>query len=800
MSAPERLRPVLLTLLVLGALSACGGPQARYASHLERGKRYLAAGDLARAGLEFRNALQIQPKGADALALDAQLTERSGNFRAALSLYRAALDVEPDLVPARAGLASIYVAGGMPAKALALLEPGLAKSPNSVDLLVARAAARTALNDLSGARADAQRCLQLDPTNGRAVALLAGLYRSAKEFPAAIALVSNAVTHTPGSVELREILAQLYFDTRNTGDGEQQLRKLIELRPHDSVYRDQLARALVYEHRIDAAQRVMEEAVQADPRSMQAKIALSDFVSAQRSAAAGEKILRDFLAREPANEDLRLGLGQLLLQHGKAAEALQTYGEVAAREGDQPRGLVARDRMAELEASLGRDADAEKILAEVLKYNPQDDDALAVRGRLSAQHDDPEAAIADLRAVLRDHPDATAIRETLARVYLADGQIGLAVEALRNIVDSSPGDIPARIELAAVLARSNRADEAVSLLEAAVKAAPTDARARQALVRAYMAKGDLTAAQSAAEALKAQWPADGEGHYLAGLVAKAQKRLSVSESELRQALALNPHALDALMALTSVELARGETEQAYKDVQSAMAADPKDPLPANLLGELYLAKGDLAGAERAFVHVTQLAPRWGVAYRDLAHARLAGHDTAGAIGAYQAGLREAPGDVLLGAELAALYEHEGRTGDAIAELDDVHRLNPRDQRIAASLAMLLVSYRSDARSLDRARDLTAALAASNDPVVLDSAGWVQFKRGEFAAAAAALQKAEQRAPNAKEIRYHLAMAELRIGERDRARSDLEAALSGTHRFVGDDNARTTLASLKNSAG
>jgi hypothetical protein len=40
------------------------------------------------------------------------------------------------------------------------------------------------------------------------------------------------------------------------------------------------------------------------------------------------------------------------------------------------------------------------------------------------------------------------------------------------------------------------------------------------------------------------------------------------------------------------------------------------------------------------------------------------------------------------------------------------------------------------------------------------------------------------------------MAELRLGQTDRARNDLETALSGSAKFFGSDEARTTLASLK----
>jgi Flp pilus assembly protein TadD len=114
--------------------------------------------------------------------------------------------------------------------------------------------------------------------------------------------------------------------------------------------------------------------------------------------------------------------------------------------------------------------------------------------------------------------------------------------------------------------------------------------------------------------------------------------------------------------------------------------------------------------------------------------------------------------------------------------------------------MLLVTYKKDQASLDRARDLAAAFASSNNGTLLDTNGWVHFKRAEYTAALPVLEHAVERAPNEKRIRYHLGMTELRLGETGRARFNLEAALEGSSKFLGSDEARTALAALNDSTG
>jgi len=790
----------LVALACLLVMVSCGGAASRFASHMQRGESYFDKGDYTHASIEFRNAMQIAPKDLHARIMAARVAEKLGKIREAVGLYQSVVDAAPDEVDARANLGRIFAFGGAAQRALDTVEPGLVKHPDNVSLLIVRAVSRLQLKNESGAKADADRALQLDPNNEEAIGLRAGLYKQAGDTAHALALLQDGVTKLPRSTQLREVLANLFLSADEPEKAEEQLRAMVQLEPKEQRHRKTLALFYVRNHRLDDAQKVLEAAVKDFSTSDDPKLTLADFLATQRTPAAGAQALREFVARNPDDFDLRFGLAQLLQRTGSNQEALAVYQEIVKRDGLGANGLLARDRIAALEVVAGRYDEARVLTEDVLKKSPRDTDALLVRAQIELDRNEYANAIADLRAVLRDQPRSVPVQRMIARAYIANGDPALAEQALRNAIDLAPGDTGVRIELARLLAQTQRSEQAVTLLEETVRLDPTNADARESLVQAYLAKRDFAAARTAAGELETLRPKAGIGPYLAGLAAQGQNQLEEARKEFRRAYELEPAAAEPLSALAQLELRQGANAQAVDLVKSAVEANPKNASATNLLGEVYLATHDIPHAIETLTHATSMAPKWWPPYRNLALAKLAAKDPQGAIGAYEAGVKVAPTVPQLVTELARLYEQQGRVDDAIGLYEATYKRSPHLQVVANNLAMLLATYKRDRASLDRARDLTAGFASSNAGELLDTTGWVHFKRGEYADALAMLERAAQQSPNVKEIRYHLGMAELHAGQNERARSDLEAAVASGDKYPWSQDARSVLASLKAPSG
>ncbi len=140
MFATGRAAACSVVVAVVALATGCGGAQSRFASHMHRGEQYFAQGDLNRARVEFRNAMQLEPHNIKARLEAGRTAEKLSMIREAAGLYQSAVDSAPDNAEARVDLARLLVFGGAAKRALGIIEPGLARHPDDPGLLVVRAA------------------------------------------------------------------------------------------------------------------------------------------------------------------------------------------------------------------------------------------------------------------------------------------------------------------------------------------------------------------------------------------------------------------------------------------------------------------------------------------------------------------------------------------------------------------------------------------------------------------------------------------------------------------------------------
>ena len=782
---------VVLLAVNLG-VAGCGGAESRKAKHFEKGQEYLAAGNYEKARVEFRNALQIAPTDSQARYQNGVVEEKLGKAQAAAGYYQAALETNADNLPARTALARMYLFAGQPKLSLETVKPGLDKHPEDAELLAIRAGGLLQSKDLAGARADAERALRLAPANEDAIELLAGIDRSEGHPEIAESLLRDAIAKSPGSVELRLVFAQLESSLGKKAEVEAVLLELVRLKPEEKAHRLRLAQFYAGAGQLDEAEKVLRDGIKALPEERAMKMALIEFLASRRSLALAESELKGFIAASPDDYDLKFELAQFYGKGNDLPKAEAVYQQVIAAAKLTAPGLTARDRYAALLIQRNDVKGAKKLIAEVLAESPRDDDALILRGNLELAEKDPKSAIADLRSVLRDQPNSVGVMRSLARAHYANGEPALAEETMRRAVDGNPTDPTLRLDLVELLSELGKPEQAKPIIDELVKQHPDNLKALDTQFKIAATTKDYVTAKSAANAIIASQPKAGIGDYYLAMVADAEKHPEEAIRLYDAALQLQPDAMEPLEALTRDLVILKRSPEALKRLDTMIAANPKAPLAANLKGQVLYNEQHAPEALAAFRVALDRDPKWWIPYRNIAQIQMASHDSDGAIRTLKEGIDHVavPGQLVV--DLASIYEGSGRIDDATSAYEAALQRDPQSDVVANNLAMLLVTYRKDQSSLDRAKTLVARFAQSPNPNFLDTYGWVMYKRGDAAAAVPALHDALAKVPGSPVSMYHLGMAQALAGQNDAARDSLARSLQSGHKFAGMDEAKSTL--------
>ena len=156
-----------------------------------------------------------------------------------------------------------------------------------------------------------------------------------------------------------------------------------------------------------------------------------------------------------------------------------------------------------------------------------------------------------------------------------------------------------------------------------------------------------------------------------------------------------------------------------------------------------------------------------------------------ALNLYDSALNQQPDDADLVYARSLLHERMNRFDLAEADLRKLIALNADDARALNALGYLLTLHTS--RFEEAGKLISRAYVLEpNDPAILDSMGWVQFKQGKPKEALPLLEKAHKLFPDA-EVAAHLGEVLWVLGEKERARTLLDAAAKqdGSNRVLRD---------------
>jgi tetratricopeptide (TPR) repeat protein len=722
------------------------------------------------------NAVKFKGDKIEAWRALAGINERTKTYQALFQDLRRIVELDPNDIDARLRLGKMLLAGGAPDAALRIVEGAGDAGDQNAGLHALKAAILVKKRDASGGLLEARKATELDPSDVDAAIVLALDKLSKGDADSAIQILSAPIIASRNDSRVEQIRAQIFAQKGDFPQAEGILHKLIDQKPQDFALHGQLVRIYMAQRRFDDAEKELRTVAAANPENTGAELDVVRFLNGVKGPAVARE---ELVTRIKAGGDVfpyQMALADIDFAQGKFDDSVALLEGLITAPGSPEHTLAAQTKLAEFYFRKANYPAAEKLVSDILKKDPRNITGLKIRASIRMEQGQFESAIADLREALNGQPKSPELLLLMALAYERDGKLELADRQYADATKSASGNPSVSLQYVAFLQRQGRAAQAEDVLTEAASANPRSIDVLGALAQIRLARQNWTGALAVADSIQAVGNDHGVADEIRGAAFAGQNKMEQSIAALEAAHASAPDALQAIVSLVTVYVRTGKAEKAEALLKDMLKKYPESVQLSLLMGNTQLAKNNIEEAVSSFKSVIAQHPKDAGGYDALSnlYVRQKNYDQASKI--LQEGLREQPDNLNFKLALAGVMIEMGDYDGAIAKYESILKDKPNIPVAINNLASLLLEYRTDKDSLDRAYSLTEGLKNSNVPQFQDTVGWAQYQRGDFKTAVATLEGAQAKSPNVGAIRYHLGMSYIATGQAEKASEQLKAAL------------------------
>ncbi len=573
-----------------------------------------------------------------------------------------------------------------------------------------------------------KKALQIAPHASVILERLAEIDAKSQHTSDAIAAAQEALQSDPSDVDAHRLLARIYvraLSDQAVGAAQQddltkavqQFEAVLQLAPNDTYSALWLARLYGFENQPDQA----------------------------------EKVLRGVLQRDSENEPALEQLSQLLIDEGRAQDAISLLTKAADEASSPDLFGVLGDAY-----SHAHDfAKAEDAYRKAIEGDPSDaSHRHGLAQALMAQQKYAEA-LAQFKKLTELEPNSADNYLRMAELQRRLGQYDQAQDSLNHAQQLAPGSIEVVYHQALLDEDQNHFDQAAKLFSDAIASlkAQNGQQNATALVtlygllgQAYARGRNYPAAIDTFQDMSKLGPqAATQARLMLIDTYRADHQIDKAIDEAKQGLAQNPKNADLTVRLAMLYGDKSDTVAATELLRGLLKGDDSDQPIYLYMAQVQESGKKFADAEHSAERAEQLA-----------------HESADKQSAWLV--------------LADIYSRQKKYDQAEAQYRRVLDANPENAEGLNDYGYMLADR--GVRIPEATEMIQRALKVDpNNGAFLDSLGWAYFKQDRLTEAEQCLQKAIERQGNDPTILGHLGDVYLKLGQNQQAAQTFERALA-----------------------
>jgi len=747
-----KFRKLLLLLPVVLLMASCSrDPKVQAQRYLENGNKFFEKGKYKEASIMYRRALQKDLRFGEAyyrLALaDIKLTAYGDAVR---SLHRA-VELQPQNADAAVKLADIYMlaiaqdrehTAPLLKEAKELADKLLQKDPNSYEAHRIEGELALLQNDAPGAVQHFKAANRARPDDTEVSLAYFQALVANKQSPEAEKLGLDVIEKHKAFGPMYDLLYLYYMSMKEQAEGENILKRKVANNPQQANYLVQLAAHYLFTKQHDQLDNVMGR--------------LSD----EKQFPEGHLLAGDFFffrAREFETARAQYEAGEKAFPKDKA---------------------LYQKRLVELLATTGRNQDANQLLAAILKDNPKDNDAVAMRAALMLATGDMgqiNQAANDLQSLVAKTPENHLLRYNLARAYVAKNDLDQARLQLEAAIKIRPDFILARDLLARIYLNKGDYGKALKEADETVALNKSDLQARLNRSSSLMGIGDTGKARQELDTVLGMAPNNPDARYQAGYLAWEEKDYKRAEQVFGDLYKANPKDSRGLIGMIETMASQNRTGEAIKVMEETIAREPERQDYRLALANMYVRDQRYDSAIDLLQNLLKADPKSADLLLRLAETERRKGDINTAIETFRRASQAAPADTRPLLQLGLLLDGTGRREQAKPIYEQILKIQPDHPIALNNLAFIKAEEGQD---LDEALTMAqrARQGMPSSPDIMDTLGWIYLKKNLSDDAIRTFKELVVVEPNRAAYHYHYGMALLQKGDKPSAKKELETAI------------------------
>jgi len=742
----------LLLLLFVFLVASCNrDPKVQAQRYVENGNKFFAKEKFKEASIMYRRALQKDLRFGEAYYRLGLTDLKLAAFGDAVRALRRAVELQPDNTDAAVKLADIYMVAStqdsqhaeeLQKEVKDLADRLLQKNPNSYDAHRLQGQLALAQGKAADAVQEFETATRLKPDQ---VELALAYFQSLaanKQIAEADKYGQSVIEKNKTFAPMYDLLYLNYMQQNRPADAEQILKRKVENNPQKATYLTELAAYYLQAGRREDVDAVVKR--------------LTD----EKQFPEGHLLAGDlffFRAREFDSARIQYEAGVKAFPKDKA---------------------VYQKRLVELLATTGRNPDANQLLASILKDNPKDSDAIAMRAALMLQTGDVSQitqAANDLQSLVSSTPNNHLLRFNLARAYVAKNDMEQARMQLEAAIKIRPDFLVARDMLARIYLQKGDYAKALKEADDVIGLNKNDLQARLTRSTALLGVGDKAKATEELDSVLKLAPNNPEARYQVGYLAWQDKDYKKAEQVFNELYKANPKDLRGLVGMVETMASANRMGDAIKVMEKTVSEAPQREDFRLVLANMYVRDQRYDDAIHVLEELLKSSPKSADLLLRLAETQRRKGDINTAIDTFRRASQANPADTRPLLQLGLLMDGTGRRDQAKPIYEQILKIQPDHPIALNNLAFIKAEEGVD---LDAA--LTMAQRARqkmpNSVDIMDTLGWIYIKKNLSEDAVRTFRELNQADPNRAAFHMHYGMALLQKGDKPMAKKELETAI------------------------